>query len=147
MSGLEIKENNLKEAVAVSFKIPEFIQPYDQRVYDQRLKNTKKLILTACLDHKAVGFKIAYDRFKDDSLYSWMGAVLPEYRRLGLAAELADYQEKWAFGQGFKLIRLKTLSRHIKMIAFSKNRGFKVIKNFGGEPDSDHVIWMEKILI
>ena len=111
----------------LSFKIPEFNSPFKIKEYKKRCAG-KHLALIAEIDNQPVGFKIGYDRFKNGSFYSWMGGVLPKFRRMGVAYSLANFQEKWAAENGFNSIILKTRKKHDEMIAFSLNRGFIIIE-------------------
>ena len=55
-----------------------------------------------------------------------MGGVVPEFRKSGVAEQLAVYQEKWARERGFKDIFFKTRNRFPAMICFGLKRGFKI---------------------
>ena len=129
----------------LSFKIPEFNFPYEIKEYKKRCAG-KHLALIAEIDNQPVGFKIGYDRFKNGSFYSWMGGVLPKFRRMGVAYSLANFQEKWAAENGFNSIILKTRKKHDEMIAFSLNRGFIIIEETQITPVEETRIWMEKSL-
>ena len=120
---IHIRESLFHECMDLSFKIPEFNSPYKIEEYKKRCAG-KYLALIAEIDNQPVGFKIGYDRFKNGSFYSWMGGVLPKFRRMGVASSLANFQEKWADENGFSSIILKTRQKHDEMIAFSLNRGF-----------------------
>jgi ribosomal protein S18 acetylase RimI-like enzyme len=140
-----IHENQLENAIALSIQIPEFERPYEIEEYEKRLKGNH-LILTAHGDETTFGFKIGYDRFSDGSFYSWMGGVLPEFRRQGVANTLADYQENWAKEQGYKSIKLKTRNKHESMITFAFERGFDIIDSESNEDIREMRIWLEKHL-
>ena len=129
----------------LSFKIPEFNSPFEIKEYKKRCAG-KHLALIAEIDNQPVGFKIGYDRFKNGSFYSWMGGVLPKFRRMGVAYSLANFQEKWAAENGFNSIILKTRKKHDEMIAFSLNRGFIIIEETQITPVEETRIWMEKSL-
>ena len=129
----------------LSFKIPEFNSPFEIKEYKKRCAG-KHLALIAEIDNQPVGFKIGYDRFKNASFYSWMGGVLPKFRRMGVAYSLANFQEKWAAENGFNSIILKTRKKHDEMIAFSLNRGFIIIEETQITPAEETRIWMEKSL-
>ena len=129
----------------LSFKIPEFNSPYEIKEYKKRCAG-KHLALIAEIDNQPVGFKIGYDRFKNGSFYSWMGGVLPKFRRMGVAYFLANFQEKWAAENVFNSIILKTRKKHDEMIAFSLNRGFIIIEETQITPVEETRIWMEKSL-
>ncbi|MBC8322537.1 MAG: GNAT family N-acetyltransferase [Candidatus Marinimicrobia bacterium] len=142
---IHIKENRLKEAVQLSTQIPEFENLYESVEFQKRLK-VKHLILTANFQEKPVGFKIGYERDDDGSFYSWMGGVLPKFRKQCVAEKLADYQERWASENGYNFIRIKTRKKHKAMIAFSLKRGFRFTGEIPKIPDKETRIWMEKTL-
>lgn len=120
-----IREGTIAECIEISEKIPEFSSGnYGEVSYLQRLSNTQYLILVAEKDQQVVGFKVGYDRYRDGSFYSWLGGVLPENRKDGIATKLANEQEKWAFEQGFSSITLKTRNRFRAMLIFSLKNGF-----------------------
>ncbi len=122
-----IREGTIAECIEISEKIPEFSSGnYDEAAYLQRLSNTQYLILVAEKDQQVVGFKIGYDRYQDGSFYSWLGGVLPEYRKDSVATQLADEQEKWALASGFDAIRLKTRNRFRAMLIFALKNGFLI---------------------
>ena len=129
----------------LSFKIPEFNSPFKIKEYKKRCAG-KHLALIAEIDNQPVGFKIGYDRFKNGSFYSWMGGVLPKFRRMGVAYSLANFQEKLAAENEFISIILKTRKKHDEMIAFSLNRGFIIIEETQITPAEETRIWMEKSL-
>jgi len=122
-----IREGTIAECIEISEKIPEFSSGnYDEAAYLQRLSNTQYLILVAEKDQQVVGFKVGYDRYQDGSFYSWLGGVLPEYRKDSIATQLADKQEKWALASGFDAIRLKTRNRFRAMLIFALKNGFLI---------------------
>ena len=91
MDSFRIHEEKLDDAFMVSSNIPEFDDPYKISEYSKRLNRTHHLILTAYDDHNPIAFKIGYHRYSDGSFYSWMGGVLPKYRRKGIPNNLTDY--------------------------------------------------------
>lgn len=122
-----IREGTIAECIEISEKIPEFSSGnYDEAAYLQRLSNTQYLILVAEKDQQVVGFKVGYDRYQDGSFYSWLGGVLPEYRKDSVAIQLAEEQEKWALASGFDAIRLKTRNRFRAMLIFALKNGFLI---------------------
>jgi ribosomal protein S18 acetylase RimI-like enzyme len=142
---ITIKENHLEDAVAISKQISEFNNLYEIDEYLKRLQGNH-LILTACFDGQPVGFKIGYEQNDEGTFYSWMGGVLPEYRKQGIAEMLADYQENWARENGYTTIRLKTREKHKTMQAFSLKRGFVITEKIAKIPEQESRIWMEKLL-
>ena len=142
---IHIRKGAFRECVDLSTKISEFNSPYKIEEYKKRCAG-KYLALIAEIDNKPGGFKIGYDRFKNGSFYSWMGGVLPKFRRMGVAYSLANSQEKWAVENEFSSILLKTRQKHDGMIAFSLNRGFIITEETQITPAEETRIWMEKSL-
>ena len=142
---IHIREGAFQECVDLSSKIPEFNSPYKIEEYKKRCAG-KYLVLIAEIDNQPVGFKIGYNRFHNGSFYSWMGGVLPKFRRMGVAYSLANFQEKWATKNEFSSILLKTRQKHDGMIAFSLNRGFIITEETQITPVEETRIWMEKLL-
>jgi len=142
---IHIRKGAFRECVDLSTKIPEFNSPYKIEEYKKRCAG-KYLALIAEIDNKPVGFKIGYDRFKNGSFYSWMGGVLPKFRRMGVAYSLANSQEKWAAENKFSSILLKTRQKHGGMIAFSLNRGFIITEETQITLAEETRIWMQKSL-
>ena len=146
MESFHIYEGKLDDAVMVSAKVPEFDDPYKIPEYSKRLNSTVHLILTAYDDHNPVAFKIGYHRHFDGSFYSWMGGVLPNYRRKGIANNLANIQETWAKKKGYNSIKLQTRSKHNAMLALAINRGFQITNRNEKTSNSNTHIWMSKPL-
>jgi GNAT superfamily N-acetyltransferase len=121
-----ITEGTLEEALSVLGRLPEFdiLKPKDY--YQQTLSSTSAHILIARDNNKPVGCKLGYDRFNDGSFYSWLGGVLPEYRKTGIAKRLAESQEHWARERGYLTIRFKTQNRHKAMLQFALKNGFSI---------------------
>jgi predicted GNAT superfamily acetyltransferase len=139
-----IKPSSLEEVVALSQLIPEFDHPHEVEEYKKRLAGKKQLILVAYTDHKPVGFKVGYEKESDGSFYSWMGGVLPAYRKEGIAKSLANVQEKWASQNGYTCIRFKTRNRHQAMLVFAIKNGFQIIDVEPRETLAEYRILLEK---
>ena len=142
---IQIQSGSFQECVDLSSQIPEFDSPYVLDEYEKRCAGSH-LLLNAFVDEKPVGFKVGYDRFKDGSFYSWMGGVLPKYRRQKVADALADKQENWTKERGYTSIRLKTRKKHQAMLEFCIQRGFIIIEEISKIPESESWIWLEKQL-
>lgn len=123
---MEIKQGSFSEALEVLRGLPEFDPLLSTDHYVERMANRPQLIVIATIDGELAGCKVAYDRFEDGTLYSWLGGVIPKFRMNGLAKKMADFQEAWALDNGFDAIRFKTLNRHKAMLTFAINNGFQV---------------------
>ena len=97
-------------------------------------------------NHNPIAFKIGYQKHSDGSFYSWMGGVLPNYRRKGIANNLADRQEAWAKKNGYIAIKMQTREKHIAMLALAINRGFQITNRIEKTSSSNTRIWMNKPL-
>lgn len=122
---ITIKEGSILEVVKLSNQIPEFQNPHGEAEYHKRLKALPHLILIAYCEGNPVGFKVGYDR--NGFFYSWMGGVLPHFRKLGVAKKLANFQEAWATKQGYDSVTFKTRNSHKAMLIFALKNGFDII--------------------
>lgn len=142
----EIRSISAAEAAVFFSTIPEFRDSYPPAEYEKRLSQGPHLALLAYVEGEAAGGKVGY-ALDSDCFYSWMGAVLPQWRRHGIAELLAVQQEQWAREQGFTRIRFKTRNSCRAMLQFALRRGFNII---GVEPKElipDYRIWLEKSLL
>lgn len=142
---LVIKDSNIVTVHKLSNEIPEFDTPYDINEYYKRLEHVNHKILIAEENDRIVGFKVGY-QIADNTFYSWMGGVIPEYRRKGIAKKLAVYQEEWAKNQGYDFIEMKTRNIHKRMLIFALSNDFVIS---GVEPKTDprqHRIYLKKKL-
>jgi len=143
----EIREGDIETVVALSQQVPELTNPYAAEVYEKRLSAVPHLILVAWMGTSAAGFKVGYERDDDGSFYSWMGGMLPDFRRKGLAQALAEKQEKWALAQGYSTIRFKTRNRHKAMLLFALQNGFHLCSVEAWDDPAESRIWLEKPLM
>ncbi|MEP2274284.1 MAG: GNAT family N-acetyltransferase [Reichenbachiella sp.] len=125
---VKIRIGTIKEVVAISQKVPEFGRPHGTEVYEQRLKDKMNLIAIAEMQNQLVGFKVGYDKFNNKSFYTWMGGVIPQFRKSGVAKALAQFQEGFAKANGFVSIVLKTRNKHKNMLCFAISSGFDIIE-------------------
>ena len=59
-------------------------------------------------------------------LFTVGSVVLSEFRKLGVAKSLANYQKEWARKKSFKSIRIKTQNQHKSMLHFALGNGFSI---------------------
>ncbi len=130
---IKIRRGTIEEAVALSRLIPEFENPAGAETYRKRLEGRDHLILIAEIDEPC-GFKIGYNREGDGTFYSWMGGVLPDYRRHGIARALAEELDNYCRKQQYTHLRMKTRNEHKAMLQFAiRNRFY--ITGFKAYPD------------
>jgi len=125
MAQLLIHPADMATAVAVSRRIPEFIDPPGLAEYKRRLLQMPHLILVAYSDDKPVGFNVGYER--DGEFYAWLGGVQPSYRRRNIALKLAQTQEDWARQQRYKTVTFKTRNAHTNMLLFALRRELHIV--------------------
>lgn len=96
---------------------------YDPDKLLKRVDNKKHWIYVAKDEEKIVGFKIWYED-DDGQIYSWLGAVHPDYRKNGIASHLIDIQFELSKRLGYSKITLKTHKGHPEIIALCNKKGF-----------------------
>ena len=62
------------------------------------------LTLLARIDEKPVGFWVGFE-LKPGMFYHWLGGVVQDLRRHGIARQLQDAQQAWAKDHGYEHIR------------------------------------------
>lgn len=109
-----------------------FGKPPGKKVEDRLNTSADLLLLMAQTpEGTPVGFKIGY-RQDPHTYYSWLGGVLPEYRRQGIAEKLMARQHAWAKEQGYRRIQTKTMNRWRSMLVLNIKSGFDVIGTYVG---------------
>ncbi|MCG9965514.1 MAG: GNAT family N-acetyltransferase [Shewanella sp.] len=103
------------QLLELSKQIPELDRPLSSDSLTARLSGKTCLILLAYVEGELAGFKLGYEQEKG-VFYSWLGGVASDFRRLGLAQSLLEYQEKWASNQGYNHIQVKTMNRFPAML-------------------------------
>ncbi|HPG05919.1 MAG TPA: GNAT family N-acetyltransferase [Saprospiraceae bacterium] len=120
-----ISAAKLETSWQISKGLPEFTEPYSLEEYQRRTGSVRYLNLVAWSNEVPIGFKLGY-ALDDQVFYSWLGGVLPAYRRQGIARSLALAQEEWLIGQGYQEVRMKTRNIHKRMIIFALQSGFNI---------------------
>ena len=82
---------------------------------EQRLGNKTSLILLTYVEGELAGFKLGY-QIEAHCFYSWLGGVVADFRNIGLAKSMLEYQEKWAAAQGFSRLEVKTRNQYKAML-------------------------------
>ena len=142
---IEVKIANIKTIQYANTLIPELSPAYTIEKYHERLNNTIHLGLIAAIDGQIAGFKIGYALDKTH-FYSWMGGVVPRFRRKGVAKILADYQEKWLKEQGFKSLSMKTRNNCRNMLLFAIQNDFLLTQVEHKGTIESYRIYLEKTL-
>jgi hypothetical protein len=81
------------------------------------------LALIAHLEGNPVGFKVGH-RDRKGVYYSKCGGVLRDYRRLGLALKMQDWQHRFARARGYQEVYFNTFNHFRDMILLGLRTGF-----------------------
>lgn len=152
MYSIEIKaETKLTSELAIqlvelSQQIPELNRPLTHEILAERLDGKTSLILLAFVEGELAGFKLGYEQ-EETIFYSWLGGVALDFRRLGLAQSLLEYQETWARRQGYNHIQVKTMNRFPGMLNLLINNRY-MITELKADPRSlvDHKLHLSKTI-
>lgn len=123
---IKIEIGSTADIVALSKQIPEFEQVTTLERLQSRLDGAVGLILVAKFEGALVGYKVGY-QLTEDTFYSWLGGVIPEYRKHGVATLLLNYQEKWARNLGYKEIKVKSMNRFPGMLKLLISNGYEIV--------------------
>lgn len=80
-------------------------------------------------DDRLIGFKIAYAT-RSRRLYSWLGGVLPDYRRRGVGKALMEFQHAWAKERGYLNVETGTIRNNVPMMMLNLRCGFEIIGTY-----------------
>lgn len=144
IKNIKIQEEPIEIAVKISAAIIEFDAIYDKSYYEDRYKNTTKLILVAYADDQLAGFMVSYDKNNDGSFYCWMVGVNPLYRRLGILKKMMKYLFNWCKKKGYKKIIIKTRNNRREMLAFLIKADFYFTEVYPRPAVKDNRIMLEK---
>ncbi|MGN7175901.1 GNAT family N-acetyltransferase [Paenibacillus sp. FSL R5-0490] len=110
-----------------------------------KMKSKPQLLVQAAMDgEKVIGYKMGYP-LDEETFYSWLGGVDPEYRGKGLASMLMEKQHEYLKEMGYKLVRTKTMNKWRGMLILNIKHGFDVIETYTDEKGL-HKIVLEKRL-
>lgn len=82
------------------------------------------LALIAHLEGNPVGFKVGHAGDRPGVYYSKAGGVLKEYRRLGLAGRMQEWQHRFARSRGYRQVYFNSFNHFPEMILFGLRSGF-----------------------
>ncbi|MFL1801236.1 N-acetyltransferase family protein [Plesiomonas shigelloides] len=123
---MKIEIGTLDDVLQVDAGIPEFDGRTTRALLEERLAGKSTLILIARAEGRAVAYKLGY-AISEREFYSWLGGVLPEYRRKGIASELRQAQEMWAHEQGYHCVKVKSMNRYPAMLQLLIASGYHIV--------------------
>ena len=146
---MKIRSGSIAEIWGLYNSMPEFsgglIGPAE---FERVLSFDTALLLVAEQNDTAVGFNVGFDRYGDGSFYNWIGGVLANTRRAGVAKALLDEQERLVIAAGFDRIYVKTRNRYVAMLTLLLGSGYAIVGvNLPDDlPVADGSITLTKIL-
>lgn len=88
----------------------------------------------------------AFKKYDDSTVEVKRMYTNPEYRNLGIAAQILSELENWAKELNFNATILETGKRQIEAVQFYKKNNYQVIPNFGQYANMDNSMCFKKIL-
>ncbi len=104
------------------------------------------LTLLARLDERPVGFWIGFE-LKPGMFYHWLGGVLGDFRRAGVARQLHEAQLAWAKDHGYEYIRCECMNHQREFIHFAVATGFDIVGIRWDSTHADNLIVFEKTIL
>lgn len=123
---MQIDIGTIDEVLLVNSQVPEF-ENHGTLINKiaSRLCNTKGLILIARINGELAGYKIGYE-ISNQTFYSWLGGVVPKYRRQGIATKLREHQESWALESRYSEITVKSMNRFPSMLQLLISSNYEI---------------------
>ena len=90
-----------------------------------------------------VAFKAGY-ALSDTKYYSWLGGVLPDYRRRGLASMLMERQHAWLGERGYAMVETATNQENVAMAAANLKHGF-LVAGTRRNPDNTQILFLKPL--
>ena len=111
---------------------------------DRITSKTDVIIVLTYFENSPVGFKIGY-RYNETTFYSWVGGVLPDFRRKGIAQKLAKKQEELVKVKGYKKLRTKSMNRFKPMLILNIKNGFDIVQVYTNTSGQQKIIFEKDI--
>lgn len=123
-----------------------FTPPRDVSSFRRRVDGRRNvLVLIAQLDGRPVGFLSALE-LKPDTHFGWLCGVLPEFRRQGIASQLLEAHEAWAYQKSYELLRFECYNRHRPMLQTAITHGYNIVGIRWDSQHHDNLVIFEKEL-
>ncbi len=117
----------------------------DLEFFKQRiLEHPQLYTVLAYNDHILAGFKVGYPR-DDTAFYSWIGGVLPQFRRQGIGLNLTKIQEKYAKAKGFTKLRTKSMNQFKPMMILNLKNGFDISKVYTNAKGQTKIVFEKSL--
>jgi ribosomal protein S18 acetylase RimI-like enzyme len=110
-----------------------------------KMKDKPELLFNIALNgSKVIGYKIGYE-LDNDTFYSWLGGVDPDYRKHGIASKLMEQQHQYLKENGYKIVQTKTMNRWRNMLILNIKNGFDVMETYTDNKGLHKIILEKKL--
>jgi GNAT superfamily N-acetyltransferase len=114
--------------------------------FKRRLKGRlEPLLIMASLEGRPVGFATGFE-LKPSTYFMWLCGVIPDARRMGVAAQLTEASHVWAASKGYAVARFECYSRHRPMLHMAIKAGYDIVGIRWDADGHDNLIIFEKSL-
>ena len=104
------------------------------------------LTLIARYGDRPVGMWVGFE-LKPGMFYHWLGGVLPDARRQGVARQLQEAQQAWAKDHGYEYVRCECMNHQRELIHFAMTMGYYIVGIRWDSTHADNLIVFEKNLV
>ena len=122
-----------------------FQENFPGRLTEEAQNKNNLLSLVAFDGEKPVACKVGYE-LHPGVFYSWLGGVIPDYRRQGLARKLMQEQHRLLKEMDYKVVRTNGRNHLNQMIILNLQEGFQIIGTSFKSDEKRLSIQMEKAL-
>ena len=113
--------------------------------FNDRITSKEDVVsIIAYINQVPVGFKIGY-RYNENTFYSWVGGVLPKYRKQGIAKQLAETQEIVVKEKGYTKLRTKSMNRFKPMLILNLKNGFDIVQVYTNEKGQQKIVFEKEV--
>lgn len=120
-------------------------EDYKLNFFKERIHQKDDIIITLCYSkQQLIAFKIGY-RYNEKTLYSWVGGVLSNFRKNGIAKKLAKLQEEYAVKKGYQKLRTKSMNRFRPMMILNLKNGFDIVNMYTNDVGQTKIVFEKKL--
>ncbi|MBU2709791.1 GNAT family N-acetyltransferase [Zooshikella harenae] len=120
-----IRDGSFEDALLIHNGVKELNHIPSVAYYLDRLSSRRYKLLIAEVSGKLAGYKLGFWD-GDRSFYSWLGGVLPEFRRIGVAQKLLENQEAYLRESGAHKINVKSMNKYPGMLILLISNGYHI---------------------
>lgn len=135
-------KNNLNEILTVYKSV---FEDYNIDFFNDRIHQKEDLLTLLCYHQKQlIGFKIGY-KYNASTFYSWVGGVLPDYRKNGIGKQLSQLQEQVIKRKGYNTLRTKSMNRFKPMMILNLKNGFDIKSIYTNETGQTKIVFEKQL--